>query len=88
VRELENAIERAIVIGTPPHITATDLPVALKESLNNTAPAGSLEAMERTHIEKVLDEQNWNITRSAEVLKIDRATLYNKIQKFGLKKPT
>jgi DNA-binding NtrC family response regulator len=88
VRELENAIERAIVIGTPPALTATDLPVALKETSNNTAPAGSLEAMERTHIEKVLDEQNWNITRSAEVLKIDRATLYNKIQKFGLKKPT
>ncbi len=88
VRELENAIERAIVIGTPPTIKATDMPFSLKESSNNAAPAGSLEAMERCHIEKVLAEQNWNISRSAETLKIDRATLYNKIQKYGLKKPT
>lgn len=88
VRELENAIERAIVIGTPPTLKATDMPFSMKESSNNTAPAGSLEAMERTHIEKVLAEQNWNISRSAETLKIDRATLYNKIQKYGLKKPT
>jgi len=88
VRELENAIERAIVVGTPPAVKATDLPFALKENVNSNAPAGSLEAMERNHIEKVLEDQNWNISRSAEVLRIDRATLYNKIQKFGLKKPT
>jgi len=88
VRELENAIERSIVVGTPPAIKASDLPFSLKDTGNNTAPAGSLEAMERNHIQKVLEEQNWNISRSAEILKIDRATLYNKIQKFGLKKPS
>ena len=88
VRELENAVERAIVVGTPPTIKATDMPFSLKESSNHAAPAGSLEAMEQCHIEKVLAEQNWNISRSAETLKIDRATLYNKIQKYGLKKPT
>jgi DNA-binding NtrC family response regulator len=88
VRELENAIERSVVIGSPPAIKANDLPFSLKESTNSTAPAGSLEAIERLHIEKVLDDQNWNISRSAEVLQIDRATLYNKIQKYGLKKPS
>ncbi len=88
VRELENAVERAIVVGTPPAIKASDLPFTLKEDANNTAPAGSLEAIEHEHIQKVLEEQNWNISRSADILKIDRATLYNKIQKFGLKKPT
>ncbi len=88
VRELENAIERAAVVGTPPHIKASDLPFSLSDASNQGAPAGSLEAMEKNHIIKILDEQNWNISRSAEILKIDRATLYNKIQKFGLKKPT
>jgi DNA-binding NtrC family response regulator len=88
VRELENAVERAVVVGAPPAVKATDLPFTMKDSAGNAAPAGSLEAMERSHIEKVLDEQKWNISRSAEVLKIDRATLYNKIQKYGLKKPT
>lgn len=88
VRELENAIERAAVVGTPPNVKAPDLPFSLSDISNLRAPAGSLEAMERNHIIKILEEQNWNISRSAEILKIDRATLYNKIQKFGLKKPT
>ncbi|HEX29034.1 TPA: sigma-54-dependent Fis family transcriptional regulator, partial [Candidatus Poribacteria bacterium] len=46
----------------------------------------SLAAMEREHIKYVLDQNGWNITRSAEILGIDRVTLYNKIKKYGLKK--
>jgi DNA-binding NtrC family response regulator len=89
VRELENAIERAVVVGTPPHIRAYDLPFLTQEkSINNTVSSGSLEAVERDHIIRVLEQQSWNISRSAETLKIDRATLYNKIQKYGLKKPS
>jgi transcriptional regulator of acetoin/glycerol metabolism len=44
-----------------------------------------LQDIERRHIEKVLGETGWNISRSATILGIDRATLYNKIEKFGLK---
>jgi DNA-binding NtrC family response regulator len=89
VRELENAIERAVVVGTPPEIKAKDFPIVTQEASNTTGvQAGSLEAVEREHIIKILELQSWNISRSAEVLKIDRATLYNKIQKYGLKKPS
>ncbi len=86
VRELENAIERAMVVGKPPAIRAEDLPFQLV----STQPVGdmdSLEAVERSHIANVLDRTNWNITRAASILKIDRVTLYNKIRKYGLKKP-
>jgi DNA-binding NtrC family response regulator len=87
VRELENAIERAMVVGTPPTIRPENLPFQLKEK-NNHFPAGSLADMEKQHIARVLTENNWNISRSAEILKIDRVTLYNKIEKYDLKKPS
>ena len=87
VRELENAIERAMVVGKPPAIRPEDLPYQLTEK-NHVLPAGSLAAMEKSHIASVLDQNRWNISRSAEILQIDRVTLYNKIAKYGLKKPS
>jgi DNA-binding NtrC family response regulator len=86
VRELENAVERAMVVGKPPMIKAEDLPYQLTEK-NHVLPAGSLAAIEKTHIVSILEQNRWNISRSAEILQIDRVTLYNKIEKYGLKKP-
>ena len=57
----------------------------------DVAPAGgeaaSLRDVERRHIERVLEEHEWNITRAAHALGIDRVTLYAKIRKYGLVKP-
>ena len=86
VRELENAIERAMVVGKPPKIQPDDLPFQLIEK-NHIFPAGSLASAEKTHVAAILEQNRWNISRSAEVLQIDRVTLYNKIEKYGLKKP-
>ncbi len=86
VRELENAIERAMVVGKPPTIRPDDLPFRLTEK-NHIPSSGSLAAMEKTHILSILEQNNWNISRSAEILDIDRVTLYNKIHKYGLRKP-
>jgi DNA-binding NtrC family response regulator len=86
VRELENAIERAMVVGKPPKIVPEDLPFQLTER-NHVLPSGSLAAAEKAHIVAVLEQNHWNISRSADILQIDRVTLYNKIEKFGLKKP-
>ncbi len=86
IRELENAIERAMVVGKPPCIKAVDLPIQFSDLI--AAPSlGSLASMEKSHIAEILRMNNWNISRSAEVLQIDRVTLYNKIEKYGLKKP-
>jgi DNA-binding NtrC family response regulator len=85
VRELQNAVERAMVVGKPPCIRVEDLPF----QLNNTPKireADSLADMERIHILNILDRVGWNITRAADILKIDRVTLYNKIEKYGLRK--
>jgi transcriptional regulator with PAS, ATPase and Fis domain len=85
VRELENAIERAMVVGKPPTIRPEDLPFQLNER-NSLPKSGSLAAMEKSHIASVLEKNNWNISRSADILEIDRVTLYNKINKYGLRK--
>jgi DNA-binding NtrC family response regulator len=86
IRELENAIERAIVVGTPPAITPKDLPIQVLDS-SIAFSTGSLAEMEKLHIIHILEENNWNISSSAEILGIDHATLYNKIEKHDLKRP-
>jgi len=86
VRELENVIERAMVLATPPVIKPCDLPFQVVQA-QPAANGDSLEAVERAHIIAILNRNNWNITRSAGILGIDRVTLYNKIAKYGLKRP-
>ncbi len=88
VRELENAIERAVVVGKKNAIEVPDLPFHVSSNsfvLDNGEK--SLSAMEKKYIIKILEENNWNITRSAHVLEIDRVTLYNKISKYNLRRP-
>jgi DNA-binding NtrC family response regulator len=86
VRELRNAVERAIVVAKGPTITLEDLPIP--PTPKAAAQDQSLEAIESVHIKEVLEQMGWNITRSAEMLGIDRATLYHKIKKYGLRKQT
>jgi len=88
VRELENTIERAMVITKGKVITPEDIEIP---SLQKNSPAEesekTLEAVERAHILRVLNETDWNIQRSAQILGIDRTTLYNKIKKYNLTRP-
>jgi DNA-binding NtrC family response regulator len=85
VRELENAIERALVVGREPEIQRADLPLSLQGG--SGPPAGpSLDDVERAHILKTLEACDWNQTKAAKVLDIDRVTLYNRIKKYGFKK--
>jgi len=82
VRELENMIERAIVIGNGKEIKLKDLPMG-KEAISSSVE--SLEELEKRHIEEILIKYGWNVSRSARALNVDRVTLYNKIRKYGLK---
>lgn len=83
VRELENMIERAIVIGNGREIRLKDLPIGASTPGNS---AESLQELEKNHILQTLNKLDWNISRSAKLLKVDRVTLYNKIKKYNLKK--
>ncbi len=82
VRELENMIERAIVVGNEKEIRVKDLPF---EKENNNNSTEGLYDLEKKHIIQILNKYDWNISRSAKALKVDRVTLYNKIKKYDLK---
>ncbi len=85
VRELENAVERAMVVAQEPEIREQDF--VFKIAIPNGAPK-SLDEIEKAHILRVLESCGWNRTRAAEVLEIDRVTLHHKIKKYGWSKPT
>jgi len=85
IRELRNTIERAlVVVGKKNRIESEDLNLLFVSKAN--PPGNSLEEMEKAHIQRILEQSDWNISRSAETLKIDRVTLYNKIKKYGLQR--
>lgn len=84
VRELENMIERAIVVGNRKEIRLKDLPLE-KDIISDSND--SLSELEKKYIFQTLNKYNWNISRSAKALKVDRVTLYNKIKKYNLKLP-
>ncbi len=82
VRELENMIERGVVLSKDKAITLAEFP----QELTNPAQSKgkTLEALERNHILKVLDETSGNIARTARILGIHRMTLYNKLKKYDI----
>jgi DNA-binding NtrC family response regulator len=85
IRELENAVERAMVVAQEPEIKEQDF--VFKSTVSNGGPK-SLDEMEKAHILHVLESCNWNQTRASEILDIDRVTLHHKLKKYGWSKPT
>jgi two-component system, NtrC family, response regulator HydG len=85
VRELENAVERAMVVSQEPELREQDF--VFKTTLPNGAPK-TLEDIEKAHILRVLEQCGWNQTRAAEVLDIDRVTLHHKIKRYGWSRQT
>jgi len=87
VRELDNVLERAMILGNGEWITAADLPYqnssteekALEDSLNK-----ALEVYERIHIERIFKKTDGNKKRAAELLGLSLSTLYRKLEKLGI----
>ena len=85
VRELENAIERAVVVGKTRKIMPQDLPIFRPEHLD--APTdNSLREIEKAHISRILNDNQWNISRASQILGIDRSTLYSKIKRYSIQR--
>jgi DNA-binding NtrC family response regulator len=95
VRELQNAIEYAVVLARQSQITVKELPaeVQLPVVLQKTeravasqssGPARSLEEMERSAILDALAQCHGNKKKAAELLGIQRPTLYNKMKRYGI----
>jgi DNA-binding NtrC family response regulator len=85
VRELENAIERAVVLSKSRTLTMEDFSFLQKPSPELFHPM-SLREMEKQHIQRVLEECGWNITRASKLLDINRVTLHKKIKRFDIQR--
>lgn len=83
VRELANAVERAMVVGHAPHIEVADLPF-FPRNRQPCERGSTLAEIEMQHIERVLADADWNISKAARLLGVDRATIYAKIKRYGL----
>ena len=86
VRELENAVERAMVVAQEPEIRDSDF--VFRATLVPNGGPKSLDEIEKAHILRTLQSVGWNQTRAAEILSIDRVTLHHKLKRYGWSKPT
>ena len=92
VRELENIIERGVAIATGDTIEPAHLPDDLRELAIRTfrkkeGRLPSLEEQERDYIQWVLQEAGGNQTLAAQILGIDRVSLWRKLKRYELEKP-
>ncbi len=89
IRELDNALERAMILGNGEWITPADLPgrevaeqgVPVEDDLNK-----ALHVYERSHIEKTLEKTSGDKRRAAELLGFSISTLYRKLERLGIEK--
>jgi DNA-binding NtrC family response regulator len=88
VRELENAVERAMVVGQEPELREQDFIFKLQGISGVGGLSKTLEDMERAHILRVVEECGGNQSHAADVLDIDRVTLYHKLKKYGWTRPS
>jgi transcriptional regulator with PAS, ATPase and Fis domain len=91
VRELENLLERAVTLRSSGRLELADLPAEVRGQAaaggrEEPAERGlpTLEERERQYIQEVLGHTGGNKTRAAEILGIDRVSLWRKIKKYGL----
>ncbi len=94
IRELRNTIERIIILVDNKVITKKDIEFLLspdKTSIGDIIDTSNSfqefkEKAERAFIVKQLNANDWNISKTAEILEIQRSHLYNKIKKYGIEK--
>lgn len=92
VRELRNAVERLLIMAPGHEITKKDVETSMMGSANAFNELISMDASfqefkdqtEKLFIQKQLERYNWNISRTAEELDIQRSHLYTKMKKYGL----
>ena len=94
IRELENVLERSIILSSGETITTRDLalPQHMAVSQNQSGESSSvvgtaitIQELEKQHIAGVLDNTKWNKNLTAKILDISLKTLYTKIQQYNLK---
>ena len=90
VRELENAIERAVLLGNNDYIEREDLPAAIQKNAGDNVAMDAeeldkaVQAFERHHIMNILKRTEGNKTEAARLLGIDPSTLYHKMERYEI----
>jgi two-component system nitrogen regulation response regulator NtrX len=93
IRELRNAVERALILASGKTITAADIDHLLPGPVVVGAPAGGSETQtfetfkleaEKQFLTQKLKEHDWNVSETARSLKMPRSNLYKKIERYGL----
>jgi NtrC-family two-component system response regulator AlgB len=83
VRELENVIERAVLLAKNKRVKISDLPEEVRCAIDNPEQPLSLEEVEKLHIKKVL-QLSKDLSEAAQILGIDPATLWRKRKRYDL----
>jgi Nif-specific regulatory protein len=89
VRELRNVVERAVALGTAPQVEAEDVWLSPLDLADEATPVEayrpvSLDEVEKEHIRRTLAHTEWNKSRAASILGVERSTLDRKIKAYGL----
>jgi two-component system response regulator PilR (NtrC family) len=89
IRELDNVLERAMILGNGDWIAPSDLPghggaAADGDYINEDNLTKSVELYEKSHIERTLGKAAGDKIRAAEMLGLSLSTLYRKIEKLGI----
>ena len=93
IRELRNAVERALILASGKTITAADIDHLLPGPVVVGGPAGGAESQtfetfkleaEKQFLTQKLKEHDWNVSETARSLKMPRSNLYKKIERYGL----
>ncbi len=92
VRELENSIEHAVVLSKGSRIELSHLPSALassrRQAMDTVQPKRTIFEHEKRLLSEVMEECGWNKSQAARQLGISRSTLYDKLKKYQVVRPS
>ena len=100
IDELKNAVERAFIVGEPPFIKSTDMALGLgggstasgqellqtAEVIQDKSLKTAVNAFKKAYVTKILEENNWNQTKAAKVLGIQRTYVIRLIDELQIRK--
>lgn len=98
VAELKNAIERSFIVGRPPFIKSSDLGLNAFDALETTVDSTlednnddkslktALDSFKKSYVTKILEENNWNQTKAAKVLGIQRTYVIRLINELQIRR--